>query len=101
MLIRIICIGRTVDKELEKLIDTYTKRLASYARVEWKVIELPGSFSSQPAEKVKLEEWTRISKFLSTSSIVVLLDETGKEFTSVEFSQQLQKYFNTGKKELT
>ncbi|MFI5203776.1 MAG: 23S rRNA (pseudouridine(1915)-N(3))-methyltransferase RlmH [Flavobacteriales bacterium] len=100
MLIRIICVARTSDKNIEALVLEYTKRLVNYTRVEWNVIELPRTWTSQPADKIKAEEWARIEKLLSPAAHVVLLDELGKEFTSPELAQRLQKIMNAGNKEI-
>jgi 23S rRNA (pseudouridine1915-N3)-methyltransferase len=100
MLTRIICIGRTVDNALASMLEDYSKRVANYTRVKWEFIELPSKYNRLTPEQNRNEEWLRISKCLVPASQVVLLDENGTELTSREFSMQLQKYMNTGKKEL-
>lgn len=92
--------GRTTDRNVEALVLEYNKRLANYTKVEWNVVELPASFTSQPADKIKDEEWTRIEKILPAQSHVILLDERGKEYTSIELAQRMQKIMNTGNKEV-
>lgn len=52
------------------------------------------------AEQVKEKECALILNKLSSVSHIVLLDEKGKEFSSVEFSGFLQKHMNMGCKEM-
>ncbi len=48
----------------------------------------------------KEKEGEAILKKVSTTDILVLLDEKGKAYTSVEFSEFLQKKMNSGIKQL-
>ena len=52
------------------------------------------------AEQIKEKEAVLILEKLNSANFSVLLDERGKEFTSVEFAGFLQKTMNAGTREL-
>ena len=47
-------------------------------------------------EAVKEQEWQRIQDKTSKQSLVVLLDERGKQFSSEQFSQQVNQWQHNG-----
>jgi 23S rRNA (pseudouridine1915-N3)-methyltransferase len=98
--IQLIAIGRTDSKELEVLILNYVKRLAHYIKFELELIpDIKNSKNLSEAQQ-KQKESELILKKLSTSDVLVLLDEKGKQFSSKEFSSVLQKRMNSGIKRL-
>lgn len=100
MNIKLLAIGKTDNKELQKLIDEYTKRLAFYIKFELEIIpDLKNSKSLSESQQKEKEGELILSK-LSTSDQLVLLDENGKSFSSVGFSEELQKKMNSGIKTL-
>lgn len=100
MTIQLIAIGRTDSKELEVLILNYVKRLAHYIKFELELIpDIKNSKNLSEAQQ-KQKESELILKKLSTSDVLVLLDEKGKQFSSKEFSSVLQKRMNSGIKRL-
>jgi 23S rRNA (pseudouridine1915-N3)-methyltransferase len=100
MLIRIICVGKTANKPIQVLLDEYTKRLMNYTKIEWNFLEIGGNSAKMNKEQTQVLEWQKITKVLTANSFVVLLDEKGKEFTSIDFSKKIQKIMNSGTKEI-
>jgi len=98
MKILLISIGDNEDKYLAAGFEVYAKRLQHYASFE--AITIPSQKNkSNSKEAAMLAEAKEIEKKLSPSDLVLLLDEKGKEYSSVEFSKQVQKYLNMpGKK---
>ncbi len=86
MSIRILCLGKTKQDYLIEGINEYLKRLHAYHKVT--IIELPDvSLSkSSGSEDVKLKEAEIIGKSIRPGEFLVVLDETGKQFSSLEFS---------------
>ena len=89
MNLRIIQIGKTKDAWLSEGIDEYLKRLAPFANVE--VIELPDVSikTAGSAETVKDKEAVIILRRLEKDDYVILLDEQGRQKSSLEFSDYL------------
>jgi len=101
MNIRLIAIGKTDDKALQSLIDDYTKRLSFYIKFELDIIpDLKNAKNLSESQQKEKEGELILSKITSADQLI-LLDENGKTFSSVGFSQELQKKMNSGIKTLT
>jgi len=100
MQIKLIAIGKTDDKQLLLLIEQYQKRLKHYIKFELDIIPDIKNVKNLSEKQQKEKEGEFILKKLSSTDVLVLLDENGKQFTSVEFSNYLQKKMNAGIKQL-
>ena len=100
MKIKLLAIGKTDDKNLQALIDSYQKRLKHYIQFQIEVIPDIKNAKNLSEQQQKDKEGALILKNLKTSDQLILLDEKGTAFRSVEFSQFLQKKMNTGLKQL-
>ena len=87
MKITLILIAKTSDSRLESLINDYISRLKHYVPFETKVLEAKG----------KDKEGELILKAVSPSADVVLLDERGPQYRSIEFADYLQKKMSAGR----
>lgn len=90
MKVELWAIGKTSDRYLEEGIQLYQSRLRHYLKFEFHA--LPGLKKAgryQP-EQIKILEGERILKALSPGDHLVLLDERGKQLTSL----QLAEYMN-------
>ncbi|MCR9262768.1 MAG: 23S rRNA (pseudouridine(1915)-N(3))-methyltransferase RlmH [Flavobacteriaceae bacterium] len=100
MQITLIAIGKTDNPDLERLIAIYEKRLQHYIKFQLQVIpDIKNSKNLSEAQQ-KEKEGEQILGQIQNSDVLVLLDEKGKQYTSVEFSQFLQKKMNSGIKNL-
>ena len=100
MTIKLLCIGKTDDARIQSLIDEYTKRLNHYIRFEIVIIpDLKKRKTLSTAQQKEKEGQLLLSK-LTPSDHIILLDERGKDYTSVGFSKLLQKKMNSGYKTL-
>jgi 23S rRNA (pseudouridine1915-N3)-methyltransferase len=100
MQIKLLAIGKTDNKAIQTLIDDYSSRLGHYIRFELEVIPDLKQSKSLSESLQKEKEGELILKKLSSSDELVLLDERGKTFSSLEFSDYLQKKMNSGLKQL-
>jgi 23S rRNA (pseudouridine1915-N3)-methyltransferase len=98
--IRLLTIGKTDSKQLEELISIYEKRLSHYVKFEFDIIPDIKNSKNLSEEQQKQKEGESILKKITPSDFLILLDEKGKQFTSVEFSNLLQKRMNSGIKNL-
>ncbi len=100
MKIKLLAIGKTDDKNLIQLIEMYQKRLKHYIQFELEVIPDLKNVKNLSENQQKEKEGALILKKVSSTDQLVLLDEKGKEFGSIEFSKFLQKKMNSGIKQL-
>lgn len=101
MNIKLITIGKTDNSNLQQLISDYEKRLLHYINFELVTIPDLKNSKSLSEEQQKTKEGELILKQIELSHELILLDERGKEYTSVGFSEYIQKKLNTGIKQLT
>jgi len=100
MKIKLLAIGKTDDKNLQNLIETYQNRLKHYIKFEIVIIQDIKNVKNLSENQQKEKEGELILKQLQPTDQLVLLDEKGKEFRSVEFAKFLQKKMNSGIKQL-
>lgn len=100
MTIKLLCIGKTDNRELNQLIDVYYKRLQFYNKFEFEIIPDLKKTKNLEENQQKEREGELILAKLQNSDFMVLLDENGKEFSSEKFSAYLQKRLNSGLKQL-
>ncbi len=96
MNIRLVAIGKTDNKSLQSLIEEYLKRLSFYIRTDVEIIPDVKNAKNLSESQQKEKEGELILAKIATSDHVLLLDEKGKEFTSMSFSAELQKKMNAG-----
>ena len=100
MTIKLLAIGKTDSKELQKLIEGYQKRLGFYIKFEFEIIPDIKNSKNLTQDQQKKKEGDLILGKLNTTDILILLDENGKQMGSISFSNYLQKHMNSGIKQL-
>lgn len=100
MTIKLLAIGKTDNKELITLINVYKSRLNHYIKFQFEIIPDIKKSKHLSENEQKQKEGTLILKSLSNTDVLILLDENGKEFSSVDFSKYLQKHMNSGVKQV-
>lgn len=100
MNIKLLAVGKTDDKNLQTLIENYQKRLSFYVKFDLEIIaDIKNTKNLSEAQQKEKEGELILSK-VTASDHLILLDEKGKSFTSVGFSDFLQKKMNSGIKTL-
>lgn len=99
--IKIICVGDLKEKYLKDYEAEYVKRLSKYCKLEiitLKDEKLPSTLNQSNINIVKEKESNLILQKLNnfTNSYIFILDEKGKEFTSMEFSKKLESLPTNG-----
>jgi 23S rRNA (pseudouridine1915-N3)-methyltransferase len=97
MKLRFIWPGKTRDARLRSLIDEYAKRLSRFTKCE--VVEVKESRTRDAAAVNK--ESLRIFEAIGDSTLAVLLDLNGREWSSQELASQVQRWENEAVKEVT
>lgn len=100
MTIKLLAIGKTDSSELQQLIALYEKRLSHYINFTLHIIPDIKNTKNLSEEQQKTKEGEQLLKELRNTDILVLLDEKGKQHTSLTFAAYLQKKMNAGTKQL-
>jgi 23S rRNA (pseudouridine1915-N3)-methyltransferase len=100
MNIKLLTIGKTDNKALQSLIDDYTKRLSFYIKFDLEIIPDIKNVKNLSESQQKEKEGELILSKLTPTDQLILLDENGTTFSSVGFSDYLQKKMNSGVKTL-
>lgn len=100
MKISLLVVGKTVHSYLNQGIDEYTKRISRYCPFSIQYIADAKTTKSLSQEQQKQLEGDNIAAALDKSDYVVLLDEHGKEFTSVDFSAYIERKMQSVPKRL-
>lgn len=100
MQITLLAVGKTDQPPVQNLIAEYSKRLGFYIKFSLEIIPDLKNTKNLDEKSQKEKEGELILKKIQTSDEVILLDENGKQFSSVDFSTYLQKKMNAGLKHL-
>lgn len=100
MKIKLLAIGKTDNKQLIKLIDEYLKRLKHYVKFEIEIIPDLKNIKNITQEQQKEKEGKLILNKLQQTDQLILLDDKGEMYSSIQFSKYLQKKMNSGLKQL-
>ena len=100
MKIELAVIGKTSIGYLKQGIDEYIKRLKHYVPFEIKYIDDIKNTKNISEDQQKRTEGAIILSLLDKSDFVVLLDEHGKEYTSMQYSSYIQKRMLSGAKKV-
>ena len=97
MKLTLLTVGKTDVRWVRDGLDLYVSRLKHY--VPFSLVEIPElkNASALSQDQIKEREGELILAALKPSDEVVLLDEHGKQFRSVEFAQYLQERINRGR----
>jgi len=100
MKVRLVCMGKTDIPYLREGIADYSARVKR--AISFEFIEIPElkNVGSLNPEQIREKEALVILPKIPDQAFVVLLDEKGKVFRSVEFAAWLQQRFNQGLKDL-
>ena len=87
-MIKIITVGSIKEKYLKDAVDEYTKRLSKYTNIE--IIEVKDEGLVEPSKAIYLEE-EKILKQINDKDYIITLEIEGKELSSLEFAEKLDK----------
>ena len=100
MKITLLTIGKTDARYFVDAIGEYQKRLEHYIPFEMQIIPDIKNTKSLTVKQQKEKEGELILKSLQAGDYLVLLDDKGKEYTSVQFASYIEKKTHTVTKRL-
>ena len=100
MNIKLIAVGKTDNKNLQLLIDEYQKRLSFYVKFDFEILADIKNVKNLSENQQKEKEGEMILSKIGSTDQLILLDENGKNYSSINFASELQKKMNSGIKTL-
>lgn len=94
----LILVGKTVNKHFNAEINDYVERIGHYMPFSITTIPELKNTKNLSESQQKEREGELILKQIQPTDTVVLLDEHGKEFRSIEFADWIQKKQNTARR---
>ncbi|MEP6467584.1 MAG: 23S rRNA (pseudouridine(1915)-N(3))-methyltransferase RlmH [Parafilimonas sp.] len=91
MKFQFINIGKPHDEQLKTSINDFTKRINNYNKTEWVIIAPLKNAASLSTNNLKESEAQALLSKINEDDFLVLLDETGKQLTSVELANFISK----------
>ncbi|MFP5078894.1 23S rRNA (pseudouridine(1915)-N(3))-methyltransferase RlmH [Pedobacter sp. JCM 36344] len=92
MKITLLVVGKTEDKYLIEGIDKYLGRLKHYINFNMLIIPDIKNTKNLTEAQQKAKEAELILKQINNPDMIILMDERGKKYTSIQFSEYLNKY---------
>jgi len=92
--------GKTDQVWIREGVAEYEKRISKYARLE--IITIPDikNTGAMPADRVKMKEAERMLAMIKNDDLMVLLDERGKGFSTLEMASWLRNGMMLPKKRI-
>ena len=92
--INIVCIGKIKEHYLKSAIEEYSKRLSKYCKLN--ILELPDEkipdrLNPSLSLEIKSKESNNILSHLKKDSYLIALDLTGTEYSSEDFSKDIER----------
>ena len=100
MNIEIWSVGKANEPFIEQGLQYYFQKTRPYNPIELVVLQIPKKSVTTDVARTKQQEEELILKRLQPQHYLLLLDERGKQYDSVQWSQQFQNLMNQGTKTL-
>lgn len=100
MKIALVQTGKTTDRNISEVAELYSGRIKKYSSFE--IITLPElkNVANVPIPEQKTREGKKFLQIVNSDDYVILMDERGKEFRTIEFTVMLEKLFMLQKKRI-
>lgn len=93
-------VGKNHESYVKEGIELFTKRISNYYEVKWSIIPGPKNAAMLSEMDLKKKEGEMITGFLQKDDYLVLLDESGKQLTSEDLADFIQKRANESNKQI-
>ena len=92
--------GKTTEKNISEGIEIFSARIRKYTGFEINTLPDVKNTKNMPAQEQKLKEGKKILQSVSKDDYVILLDEKGKEFCTIDLANWLNRVFMLPKKKV-
>jgi 23S rRNA (pseudouridine1915-N3)-methyltransferase len=92
--------GKTTEKYLAEGINNFADRIKKYVSFEIVTIPELRNTKNMPVNGQKIKEGEKLTEKINDDDYVLLLDDKGKEYNTLEFSRFLEKSFMLQKKRI-
>ncbi len=93
-------IGKTSFDYLETGINLYTQRIKKYIPFEVQLIPDVKNAKNLSKQEIKNREGALIIKKIEKGTLLILLDENGKQFNSINFAKDVEKMLQLSHKKI-
>ncbi len=93
----LLFVGKTTDAHIDILCQEYLRRLTHYLPVKVQIIPELRNTKALTPEQQKQAEGELILRAVPQSAELILLDEHGREYRSMDFAQVMQKKMSSGR----
>ncbi|MFL5738818.1 MAG: 23S rRNA (pseudouridine(1915)-N(3))-methyltransferase RlmH [Flavisolibacter sp.] len=93
-------IGKAHESYIKEGVLDFTKRISRYFPVDWTIIPVPKNAGMLSEMDLKKREGEIVLQWLKADDYLIVLDENGKEFSSLELAGFLQQRANEGSRNL-
>ncbi|MDI3527163.1 MAG: rRNA (pseudouridine1915-N3)-methyltransferase [Tenuifilum sp.] len=100
MRITLVAIGKTTDKYIADGFEKFANRINRYCKFTTKIIPELKNTKSMPVELQQKKEGDLILEEMKNHKFNILLDEAGKQFSSVEFAKWIEKRMIGGENDI-
>ena len=100
MRIALLQTGKTTDKHIADIADLYTSRICRYSVFQTLTLPELKNVKKMPLPEQRAKEGKKIIQSLANDDYVVLLDERGTEFRTIEFSGWLDNIIMSSQKRI-
>ena len=97
MKIKLLLVGKTTDESIKRIEADYEKRINRYTSFESIVID-NSAIRTGPEPMIRLKEGEMILKRIAPADHLILLDERGKIYSSVQFAAEVNNWMTSSKK---
>lgn len=94
----LLLVGKTTNKHFTACIDDYVSRIGHYMPFELQIVPELKNTKNLSQSQQKEREGELILRQIQESDHVVLLDEHGREYRSIEFADWLQRRSQTARR---
>ena len=100
MKVELWAIGKTNEKYLEEGLAVYLKRLPHYLPFQMDILPDPKGGKNWKPGQFRLKEGVMVLDKLKEGDYLILLDERGKQFSSVQFARYLDQLLMSSSKRI-
>lgn len=100
MKLQFFSVGKPHDDFYKKAIEDFTKRINNYYKIEWIIIPPLKNAASLSTNNLKESEAALLLSKINKDDFLVLLDETGKQLTSIELANFISQKATAGNRSI-